>query len=726
MYGGRIRGYAKNASCVLVATNGGIFKTINQGQNWTNVTQTFDPNSVRCDQIVSVGTDFYAMSNSNYGPGIYKSTNNGEAWTPLTFNSWSPMAIGNLSNTLYVVGNDWSTGEGRLYASSDGNTWIPKAVVWTNNWPGGNLELYSFNQSKIFLSFNNSLYYTTDGNLLTAISINGLSSSGFSNSDDNIGGDALGNLYYMNNNVVYKYNFTTEIWSDIITGKIPVDYQIITFSVTGNAIFFSAMPPNDAMKMYKSTDQGEVFTELASAGLMVPMIDNILEVANNTFIGNGLYDDIFLTSDGGASWTSNDNQYIATFAGSLTRSGNSLLFVRGQRGLVLSGNSGVNWAQANVGIPDFGGGIAYFINELTQVKDTLFSFLRPEPFSDDVVLYKSSNIGASWTLCPIPAPYDAGEDYTFAGNCDSLLYVSYYDASNSRYALIVSSNYGNSWVKPNALNSDNRIFLKGTKNCLFAFNSNDNDWDDFDNVYKANSFGMSFTSLNTENLFNSNRLIKRVYNNYGDKADPMMDFDMPNNRAVFAVQDRTMNHVDKLYLYNFTLNNWSEISTTGLPSSYIANCIKCLGNNVWLLATNFGLYKSLNGGIAWTITHNAGDWQKGMDVNAIHKIGNKVFLGTVSNGIWTVDMTLGGIEQPGQNGLQIFPNPATDFITVNLPDYNGNPIGVSVYNVEGIQLKNETANSGQFRLDLNKLPSGIYFVQINTHNRIYRNKIIRK
>lgn len=726
MYGGRIRSYAKNASCVLVTTNGGIFKTINQGQNWTNVTQTFDPNSVRCDQIVSIGTDFYAMSNSNYGSGIYKSTNNGGVWTPLTFNTWSPMTIGKLSNTLYVVGSDWSTGQGRLYASTDGNTWTPKAVIWTNYWPGGNIELYSFNQNKIYLSYNNNLYYTTDGNALTTISINGLTPSGLSNGDDQIGGDALGNLYYMNNNVIYKYNFSTEIWSDIITGKIPVDYQIMNLSVTDNAIFFSAMPPVAAMKMYKSTDQGGNFTELASAGLMVPMIDNILEVANNTFIGNGLYEDVFLTSDGGASWTSNNNQYIATFAGGLTRSGNSLLYIRGNRGLILSENSGVNWQGANNGIPDFGGGIAFFLNELTQVKDTLFSFLRPDPFSDNVTLYKSSNIGTSWSSCPIPAPYNAGEDYTFAGKCDSLLYVSYFDTINSKYALISSSTFGKSWVKPNALNSDKRVFLKGPKNCLFAFYSSDNDWDDFDNVYKANSFGMSFTSLNAENLFNSNRLIKRVFNNDGNKAEPMMDFDMPNNRAIFAVQDRMMNQVDKLYLYNITLSNWSELSTTGLPSNYIANCIKYLGGNVWLLATNLGVYKSLNGGVAWTITHNTVDWQKGIIVNVMHKINNKVFLGTISNGIWVVDLTIGGLEPLFQNELQIFPNPVSDFMTVSLPDYNGNPVGVSVYNAEGIQLKTETVNAVQFRLDLHKLPSGVYFIQVNTNNRIYRNKIIRK
>ena len=70
MYGGKIRGYAKNSTCVLLATNGGIFKTTDAGQNWSNVSNTFDPNSLRCDQILSLGNDFYAKGN---GTGnIYK------------------------------------------------------------------------------------------------------------------------------------------------------------------------------------------------------------------------------------------------------------------------------------------------------------------------------------------------------------------------------------------------------------------------------------------------------------------------------------------------------------------------------------------------------------------------------------------------------------------------------------------------------------------------------
>ncbi|MFA5044523.1 MAG: LamG-like jellyroll fold domain-containing protein [Paludibacter sp.] len=639
MLGGRIKAHAQNANCLLVANDGGIFKTTDQGQNWTNVTQTFNPYSVNCNQIVNIGTDFYAMSNSSNGSGIYKSSNDGTSWTPLTFSSWSPWTMGKLSNYLYVVANDWSTGEGKLYASLDGNTWSPKAVLWTNNWQGGNCELYSFSQNKLYLKLGNNLYYTSDGDTMIPIAASGLNSSDFSNGDGELEGDATGNLYFRNNGVIYKYNFTSQIWTDIITGKIPADYQIMNLSVTDNAVFFSAMPSATPMKMYKSVDQGGTFTELASTGVSLAMIENIIEAGTNKFIGNDLYEGVLITSNGGDSWSLSSNQYIATFAGCLTRSGNSLLYNRGSRGLIITSNSGLNWTQANEGIPDFGGGIAYFINQLTQVSDTLFSFLRPDPFSEDVALYKSTNNGVSWKSCPIPSPYNNGKEYTFAGKCDSLLFINYFDTINSNFALIVSSTFGKSWVKPNNQNSNNPLFLKGPKNCLFAFyGSTNNNNEDFNNIYKANSFGMSFSTIITN--VNDNLLIKRVYNENGDKADAMMDFDSPNNRALFAVRDQMMGNVDKLYVYNISFNQWSEINTSGLPQNYIANCIKYIGNNVWLLATNAGLYQSKNGGLNWTITHNPNDWQKGIVVNSIQKIGSKVFLGTVSNGIWVVDLSI--------------------------------------------------------------------------------------
>jgi photosystem II stability/assembly factor-like uncharacterized protein len=499
-----------NANCVIIANDGGMFKTTDQGQNWTDINQSFNPFSLNCNSLVSLGTDFYIISNSIFSSGIYTSSNDGASWTPKNLVNWSAWSLGKLSNVLYALADDWNTHQLRLYSSTDGNNWTPGVVVWSGEWTGGSAELLSFNQNKLFLRLQSSLYYTTDGSTMIPIPATGLSVSDFDRGE--ILGDALGNLYYRNNSIIYKYNFS-HFWSDIVTGKIPGDYQVLNFSVTDNAIFFAAMPAAAPIKMFKSVDQGATFAELTSAGLPLAMLDNIIEIGSNRFIGNDLYDQVLITNDGGDSWTLSTNQYISTFAGNIKSAGSSLFYIRGSKGIIASHDLGLNWTQSNDGTPNFGEGIAYFTSKLTAVRDTLFSFVQPDPFSNDLSLYKSSNFGTSWSSSPIPAPYNIGSEYSFAGKCDSLLFVNYKTGSDS-YSLIYTPDYGATWFKPNSQNSNNPYYVKGPKNYLFAFYGTEND--DFSNIFKANSFGMSFSTLITD--IDGNNVIKRVINEQWQKG----------------------------------------------------------------------------------------------------------------------------------------------------------------------------------------------------------------
>lgn len=725
MYGGKIQGYAKNSSCVMVTTDGGIFKTTDQGVSWTNVTTNFNPLSVQADKIVSLGNDFYVESSSGSGSVIYKSSDNGATWIsiPYGLNNWYTQSLGKIGNTLYTIGVDplTSGNSGKLYSSIDGITWTPKSILWSNFWPGGNLSLLSFNQDKLYIILQNNLYYTQDGNTINTVSVNGLGITNFSDNSDNFGGDALGNLYCRSQNSIYKYNFTTLTWTNISTGKIPANYQILEFSVTDNTMFFVALPEGGSMKFYKSTDQGSTIIEQTATGLTTPLVTNIIQVSSTNFIGNNLYDEILVSSTGGSSWSASTNQFTATNAGDLTLSGNNLLFSTSNRGILLSTNKGAGWTADNTGIPGFGG-IAYFVNQIAQAKDTLFSFLQPDPFSDNIVLYKSSDSGISWSPKPIPAPYSSGNEYSFAGKCDSALFVNYYDPSTSKYALIVTFNNGTSWVKPASQNSDQVTFIKGSKNYLFAFNAYSHDWSNFNNVYRVNNFGMSFIDIGVNYLFQHSLSIKRIVDKNGDKGEAIMDVDPSSNKAIFAVFNT--NH-DGLLLFNTSTNVWSELTSVGLPESLVANYLKFIGNNTWLLATNVGLYISSNGGLNWRATHTATTWQTGVTVNSIQLLNNKVFLGTAANGIWVVDLTTGIVEPLAQNELMVYPNPGRDIVQVTIPEFNGLSAGVSLYSMDGKVMMTKTATGKFFQLDMHNLSSGTYFLVINSNNRLYRKTVIR-
>ena len=115
----------------------------------------------------------------------------------------------------------------------------------------------------------------------------------------------MGYLYYYHDggNTIYKYNFTTGVWSDISTGKLPANASIMGISVTDNALFVVALPAGSNMKFYKSIDQGTTYVEQTSTGLSTPMISDIIEISTNGFIGIGLYNEILYSTTGGSTWS---------------------------------------------------------------------------------------------------------------------------------------------------------------------------------------------------------------------------------------------------------------------------------------------------------------------------------------------------------------------------------------------------------------------------------------
>ena len=731
--GGKIRGYAKNATSVLICTDGGLFRTTDGGVTWANATQTFNPILVKSQNVMNLGNDYYAESDTNTGVSIYKSTDNGSNWTALSstiFSTYGPQSLGKISNTLYVIGIDNTvsgTQTGRLLSSTDGNTWTPKAILWSNNnYYGNNARLLSFNQNNLYIYLNNSIYYTTDGTNLNTLSVTGLGISGFNgDSQSALKGDALGNLYYYQDgmNAIFKYNFTTGSWSDITTGRLPINASVMDMCVTDNALFVESLPAGSNIKFYKSADQGSTYVEQTSTGLTFPMISNIIQISTNVFIGNGLYNEALYSTTGGSTWAVSTTPFDALSAANLTLSGSALMFSNQNRGLVYSSNQGASWSTNNSNIPGFNG-VAYFLNDLIAVKDTLFSFIQPTPYSQSVVLYKSSNHGTSWTASPIPSPYSKGSEYSFAGKCDSALFVNYYDSISSKFAVLTTFNNGTSWVKNNSANIYQLTYFKGSKNFLFAFSDNYQDYNDFGNVYKANNFGISFTDISS-GIINGNLLIKRMEDSQGNKTEAIMDIDAPNNRGIFAITDHTYGNVYRLYLYNMASNAWSDLAPIGLPYNYVPNCVKYTGNNSWLLATNVGLYKSINGGVNWTITHNINTWQNGITVNRIHIIGNTVFMGTLDDGIWTVNLATGFASPLADNSLIVYPNPGAGIMQVTIPDFTGKTASISLYGMDGKLVLQKTTTDKQFELDVHNLASGNYLLLVNSNNRTYTKSIIR-
>ncbi|MDD3858882.1 MAG: T9SS type A sorting domain-containing protein [Bacteroidales bacterium] len=78
------------------------------------------------------------------------------------------------------------------------------------------------------------------------------------------------------------------------------------------------------------------------------------------------------------------------------------------------------------------------------------------------------------------------------------------------------------------------------------------------------------------------------------------------------------------------------------------------------------------------------------------------------------------------SNVNIYPNPATDYITVSTENLNNTDLTVNIYNVIGALVKSETLLQDQEQLNIEDLESGIYMLEIKSKEWSEKQKLIIK
>lgn len=86
-------------------------------------------------------------------------------------------------------------------------------------------------------------------------------------------------------------------------------------------------------------------------------------------------------------------------------------------------------------------------------------------------------------------------------------------------------------------------------------------------------------------------------------------------------------------------------------------------------------------------------------------------------------------EQTNQNEIEIFPNPANDFVSIHLENLNEKNIQIRIVNVFGqivMEKKESYTTNGNFdkQIDVSRLNNGIYFVSVQSGENIFTRKMI--
>jgi hypothetical protein len=77
-----------------------------------------------------------------------------------------------------------------------------------------------------------------------------------------------------------------------------------------------------------------------------------------------------------------------------------------------------------------------------------------------------------------------------------------------------------------------------------------------------------------------------------------------------------------------------------------------------------------------------------------------------------------------KNTFSLYPNPATDNITLNLNKTNNSDLTLNFYNVTGTLVRSKLIKSEQQKIDIGDLSNGIYFVEIKSINWTEKQKLI--
>ena len=106
---------------------------------------------------------------------------------------------------------------------------------------------------------------------------------------------------------------------------------------------------------------------------------------------------------------------------------------------------------------------------------------------------------------------------------------------------------------------------------------------------------------------------------------------------------------------------------------------------------------------------------------------------TASNGVvHVIDMVLvpalvnvSDIDGSGLD-VQFFPNPVQDRMNVQINDLDINTMEISLINMLGQRLNNQTLVNGNNIIDFTQLPAGTYTIEINIDGAIYSKQVVRQ
>ena len=439
-----------DTSILFAATTNGLYRTTNSGVTWT-IMRTGDHSDVIYKLNQSNATDGTILFTSNNGGDIFRSTDSGVNWTSVYTSGGDGVKLSVTAANPNLIAAAHYGPSTVVYSTNLGNSFTTSS--------GG----FAQNPDIFFVSQTNAstFYYggvdvfksTNSGNNWTQIThwcCPGAGQTEVHADYHYVGASPLNPsiIYFGNDGGVYKYNESTQVWTERTNGLITTQYYKIATAQNNTTVMIGGTQDNggryrqangvwtssnggDAMEqaidptnynimystyvngqLYRTTNAWGGFTEITPNYLNVPdpnprevgdwVTPYVLDPNNSQTIVAG-YKDVWRSTNRGTNWTQisfnltggqNLNQVAVS-------PGNSSI-IYASRGTTLwkTTNGGANWNALTV--PDAGTGTdPWGVGSITSIAISNTNanniWISRSGYNAAVKVYKSTNQGASWT-----------------------------------------------------------------------------------------------------------------------------------------------------------------------------------------------------------------------------------------------------------------------------------------------------------------------------------------
>ncbi len=630
---------------ILIATDGGIFRSTDNGITWNMSNIGLDTASINVQDITYINNEVFV---SNSGK-LYKSTNDGQTWINIPFTGIPPggwiSKFAKVGNRLIIPYSYYSLIPMciLIYTDNNGVTWnIGDTLdMYTNYWwnilEDNNLALFMINEMT-----GDKLYYTIDGITTQEFPLTGIPMpanlwiDNFSITQSGL------HFFYQNNEKCFRFNFSSGIWEEKMNGMnpiIPEEILVMLFEINSHdditftsALFMDLFTGDLICRYFRSIDYGDTWTETAIPGYNFIIIDNSVKSDGNRLIGRYFKGNIIYSDDLGLSWNTIHSIFSGEY-GFMTDLENENIFVvsPGMDGILKSVDHGNSWTLANGNIPDFYG--LYFLSSISSVGNTLFVADNNE-MTGLISVYKSTNFGATWA--PVLLPIDT-LPVEFIGYYDSQPVIHFGDWDDIKY--YYTPDVGATWTEISGLfliPDIKRVYgFTGKGSTLFAFIETTTGER---KVYKSINFGASFTDA-TNGVSSSDGVEILVGNMWVDELHTTAIANYCGAGSCVFLAGRNYNIPQNpicFYQYNFITNTWNLINPSGINLPQYNTTFYTLKQfkNVWFLVTSVGVYASADNFNTWVTIWNNEGYQQGMQPVSFITQDNAIYLGTNQAGIW--------------------------------------------------------------------------------------------